>query len=215
VARWRLSGSFLKICNCPAICACDTYRAPAPQGKCESVLAMQIEAGQFEDVVLDRLAWVAAIHWPGTFYEGNGAMELFVDEAATLEQRRALSQIVLGEAGGSFFDVLRAVMTTIHGPRYLPIQLDIDRAKRRARVVIPDCLEATAGPLTVPMTGEEQRAIVRFPGGLACREIEVAKCRVLRSTGAVRFAWENTHAALATFEQTDDGLVDDERKEGG
>jgi hypothetical protein len=169
---------------------------------------MRIQSGHFGDVVLDGLAWSAVIRWPGTFYDGNGTMELYVDEAASPDQRRCLGQIVGGEAGGTFFAVLRAVVTTIYGPHYLPIQLELDPGKRRARIVIPNRVEATAEPLMVPMTGEEQRVIVRFPGGLAYREIEAAKCRAMRSTGEVAFEWHNTHSMLATVEYTDEGLVD-------
>lgn len=208
MARWRVAGEFLKLCNCPTICSCDTSGAVAPQGSCESVLVMRIRMGHFEAVVLDGLTWSAVIRWPGTFYDGNGTMELYVDETASSEQRRCLEQILGGNVGGPFFEVLNAVTTTTHGPYFLPIKLEFDRAKRRARIVIPNRVEATVEPLTFPLTGEEQRVIVRFPGSLAYREIEVAKCRTLRTTGVLEFEWRNTHSALATIDHTDEGLVD-------
>jgi hypothetical protein len=125
VAHWRLDGQLLKLCNCPTFGACDTYCLVAPQGSCESILAMRIQSGHFGGVVLDGLAWSAVIRWPGTFYRGNGTMDLYVDEAASPDQRRCLGQIIGGEAGGTFFAVLRAVVPTIHGPHYLPIQLEL------------------------------------------------------------------------------------------
>ncbi len=169
---------------------------------------MRILEGHFEDVDLAGLKWVAVIRWPGPWYGGNGIMEHYVDDAAQPKQRSCLTQILAGEVGGPFFGALHAALTTTYGPNFLPIDFGFDLRNRRARIVISDFVYVATEPLSVPFTSEEQRVVVRLPGGLACHEIEAANCRTLRSAGMVSFEWKNTHSALATIEYSDRGFVD-------
>ena len=63
-------------------------------------------------------------------------------------------------------------------------RLDRVRLLPQARVVIPGVLETVSAPLTVPATGEEQRAILRMPDGMEYKEMEVAQSVVLKGTVA-------------------------------
>jgi hypothetical protein len=65
-------------------------------------------------------------------------------------------------------------VTTIHGPYFVDIQFDFDLKKRRAKVSVPGKFETESAPLTVPASGDEQRVIVRMPGGFEYKEMEVA-----------------------------------------
>ena len=167
---------------------------------------MHIVEGHYDNLRLDGLRWAAVAHWPGALHEGNGSLELFVDEGASEEQRQALLQILSGQAGGTLFEILASVVSEVKGVHFLPIQFEFDKAKRRARLTVPGFVETVSQPLTVPATGEEQRVIVCMPNGFEYKEMEVAQTAVLRSHGAIRFDWQGTHSSLAEVTHTHQGL---------
>ncbi|HEX5414752.1 MAG TPA: DUF1326 domain-containing protein [Chloroflexota bacterium] len=207
MASWVLKGECLKGCNSPAICACDVGCTAPLQGFCASVLAMQIQVGHYDAVDLSGLRWVMAARWPGPLFGGNGTMDLFIDEGASAEQRACLARVLNGEEGGAFFEIMSAVVTTRSNPVFAPIHFALDRDRRRARVSVPDRLDLRVEPLTAELTGEEQRVIVRVPGGLAFREMEAARTRCLRANGAVALDCRATHAALAWVEFSNETLI--------
>ena len=207
MAKWRMRGQYLKNCSCLASCPCDTIGVPAPNKFCEGVVAMNVKEGNFDGVKLDGVKWAATVHWPGALHEGNGTLEAFIDEGASAQQREALIKILTGQAGGTLFEILKSIITTIHGPHFTKIDVQFDKDKRKARVAIANFLETTSAPLVVPATGDEQRVIVKMPGGFEYKEMEVAQSATLKSTGAVKFDWKGTHSSLADVEHTQDGLV--------
>ena len=202
MADWLLAGPFLKSCNCPTLCACDTARTPS-QPSCAGIYAMQIEHGHCAEVDLGGLRWAMVLRWPRTLYEGGGQREIYVDSAANAEQRRGIVRILQGEAGGSFFEILRAVTATTYGPIFRPIDFVFDRDRRKARVAAPDCFELTTRPLEATLTGEEQRVILRLPGSWAVKEMDAARTGLLAALGTIQFVWQDTHAALAYAEFSD------------
>lgn len=162
--------------------------------------------GEFGKVKLDGLSWVVTYHWPGPLHEGNGSVQAFIDRRATEEQRSAIIEILSGRAGNPWFEILASLVTTIHEPRFVPITFKFDKGKRKARVLIPDTLETVSAPLTVPATGQEQRVILRMPGGMEYKEMEVAQAVILKGMAAIQFNHRNTHSSLADVEQTHAGL---------
>jgi hypothetical protein len=168
---------------------------------------MHIVEGNFDGVQLDGLNWAALYHWPGALHEGNGSILPLIDERATPEQRNALLQILSGQNGGTFFEILASIITTMHEPQFVPIHFDFDKAKRRAAVSVPGLLETTSTPLAIPATGDEQRVSVRMPGGFEYKEMEVAQTGILKGTGAINFDHKGTHSSLAEVEHTHQGLV--------
>lgn len=137
-------------------------------------------------------------------------MEVFVDERANEAQRHALLPILTGQAGGTLFEILSQIVTTVHGPHFVKIEWEFDKGKRRARLAIPGFLETTSQSLTIPATkakAEEQRVIVRMPGGFEYKEMEVAQTGILKGTGEIKYDWQNTHSSLADVEHTPTGLV--------
>lgn len=205
--NWRMKGQYIKNCNCIAACPCDTVGVPYPDPGCEGMLAMHIVEGNFGDVKLDGLNWAMTYHWPGPLHEGNGTAQPFVDEKATEEQRNDLLQIMSGQAGNAWFEVIASIVTTVHEPQFVPIQFEFDKNKRKARVSIPGFFETVSVPLTIPATGGEQRAILKMPDGMEYKEIEVAQAAVLKGTGPIKFDHKNTSSSMAEVEHTDKGLV--------
>jgi len=168
---------------------------------------MEIVEGHFGNVRLDGLKWAALYNWPGALHEGNGTLQPLLDERATPEQRNALLTILSGQAGSFWFEFLTSTVTNLHEPKFLPIQFEFDKKKRRARVVVPGFVETISEPIRIPLTDKEQRVIVQMPNGLEYKEMEVAQAAVLKGTGTIRFDYHNTHSSLADVEHTHAGLV--------
>lgn len=207
MADWRMKGQYLKNCNCVPNCPCETSGYPAPHKHCEGVVAMHIEEGHFDGTDLGGLTWADTFHWPGALHEGNGTLEVFIDERADAQQREAIATITSGEAGGPFFEIIASIVTTVHGPHYVPIEWEFDKEARRARIGVEGRFRSESIPLVVPATGEEQRASISLPGGFEYKESEVAQCAVLTSTGENRFDWQGTHSSLADVDHTPQALA--------
>jgi hypothetical protein len=204
---WRMKGHYLKNCNCLPSCPCDTTGFPAPHNNCEGAVGMLIEEGHFDGIDLSGCKWAATVYWPGALHDGNGTMEAFIDEGASEEQRDALGQILSGGAGGTFFEIIASIITTLHGPYFVPIDFKFDKGDRRAHLSVPGYLETTSEPLMIPATDEEQRVIVQMPGGFEYKEMEVAQTGTLKSTGDIKFDHSGTHSSLADVDHTAEGLA--------
>lgn len=207
MADWRMKGQYLKNCNCLPNCPCETWGYPAPHRHCEGVVAMHIEEGHFEGTDLSGLTWADTFHWPGPLHEGDGTLEVFIDERADAAQREAIGTITSGEAGGPFFEIIASIVTTVHGPHYVPIQWEFDKEARTARIAVDGRFRSESTPLVVPATGEEQRASLSLPGGFEYKESEVAQCAILTSTGENSFDWKGTHSSLADVDHTPEALL--------
>ena len=204
--EWSMKGRYLKNCNCIATCPCDTVGVPYPGKGCEGMAGMQIERGHFGNVRLDSLTWVVTYQWPGALHEGNGAVQPFIDQRASQDQRMALLQILSGQVGNAWFEFLASTVTKVHEPQFVPIEFEFDKRKRKARVIIPGVLETVTGPLILPDTGQEHRVTLLMPEGREYMEMEVAQAMVLKGSAAIKFDHKNTHSSMAEVEHTNAGL---------
>jgi hypothetical protein len=202
-----MKGQYLKNCSCVPGCPCDTHGFPGPNEFCEGVVGMNVEEGEFDGTDLGGTRWAVVVHWPKALHEGNGTAEVFVDDGASDEQRQALGQILSGEAGGPFFEIIKAIVTTVHGPHFVPIDWEFDKDARTARFAVDGSFETTSEPLTIPATDDLQRISVQMPGGFEYKEAEVALATTLKSTGEIKYDWKGTHSSLAEVEHTDEALV--------
>jgi len=161
---------------------------------------MNITQGHFGDVPLDGLRWAVVVHFPGALHEGNGEVQPYVDVRATEAQRNALLQILSGQAGGPFFQIVAALTKTLHEPQFVPIDFEFDKRRRRARVASPGFFATVSEPLRVPATGQEQRVQVRMPEGFEYKQMEVANASLVWAGGKVKMKHRNTHSSLAEVE---------------
>jgi hypothetical protein len=204
---WRMKGQYLKNCSCVPGCPCDTHGYPGPNEFCEGVVAMNVEEGEFEGTDLGGTRWAVMVHWPKALHDGNGTAEVLIDEGASDEQRQALGTILSGGAGGPLFEILASIITTLHGPHFVPIDWEFDKEARTARVAVDGYVETTSEPLTIPATDDLQRVSVRMPNGFEYKEAEVAQATTLKGTGEIKYDWKGTHSSLAEIEHTDEALV--------
>lgn len=204
--EWRMKGQWLKNCSCDPGCPCDFWAKPT-HTFCEGMLGMKIEDGFYGSTPLKGLHFAATYHWPGPLHEGNGTLQPFIDERATPDQRNAILTILSGKAGNAWFEVVASLIKTLHEPMFVPIQFEMDLAKRRGRVVIPGILETVTEPIKNIATSGAHRIEVVLPDGMEYKQAEIATATVNRSTGKIRYDCPNGHSSLAYVEQTQSGLV--------
>jgi hypothetical protein len=204
---WRMKGEWVKSCNCAFGCPCD-FNARPTQGYCKGMMGMLIKQGHFGQVRLDGLKWAVVVDFPGALYEGNGTIEMIIDERADAAQRDALLAIFSGKHSqeGTLFDIVNKIVTKVHGPIFAPIEFSFDLPGRKAHVAIPGVLETETKPIRNPVTGSEHRIRVVTPEGFEHREAEVASALV-RSTGAIPYSVAEGHGSLAQVEHTPAGIA--------
>jgi hypothetical protein len=102
---WRISGTYLESCNCPAICRCRRIGGRdggrSTYGVCEGALSWVIERGHAGDVDLGGLAAVLACRYDDDEPRSPWDFFLYLDERGDERQRAALEAILTGGVGGT------------------------------------------------------------------------------------------------------------------
>ncbi len=207
-----LKGTEYGNCNCDYGCPCQFMGRPSsPDGSCRYVTFTQIDLGHYADVVLDGLNFVWLGGWPGPVHEGDGVLQLIIDERADDAQREAIRRIVYNEDTDELltqYSIYHAMCTTVHEPIFAPIALEIDMAARTAHGEVPGIVLSDVEPVRNPVTGKPHRAQIVLPEGFECTLMETASGTV-KSTGSVPLDFANTFAGISRLHMTDRGIVRD------
>lgn len=205
---WSVRGVEYGGCNCAFGCPCQ-FEALPTQGHCRGFEALIIEEGHFGEVRLDGLKSALLYAWPGPIFDGNGTMQVVIDERADEAQREALATILHGgetEEFATHWYVYHSTVSTVHAPLYKPIELEIDVARRTAHLAIPGVIESTGGPILSPATGEPHRAIIKLPEGMEFHEAEMGST-VTRAEGPIELDLANTYGQFNHLHHTGAGPV--------
>ena len=173
---WEIKGQELANCNCSYGCPCQ-FNAPPTDGTCEAAVGYEIHEGHYDDVSLDGLRCAGMYKWPGAVHQGNGQMQLIIDERANAQQRQALQTIMTGgdtEDMATMGGVFAAMCPTNPETLFRPIEMAIDVDGRRGRVVVPGVFTIDAEPIKNPVTGAEHRARIDLPHGFEYALAEIA-----------------------------------------
>ena len=199
--NWYMTGEELVNCNCAWGCPCQ-FNALPTRGHCDGLLTCRIEQGQYGDVKLDGVKFAGWVSFPGAIHEGNGTLQIVIDEAASPQQRQALDAITGGREGGLFFEIISAVCPNRLETVYAPITFSSDREKRTAAMRIPDIAESTVEPIKNPVTGEEHRAKIVLPTGFEYKEAEMGNTvRFKVNAGPkIQMDYANSYAQLNKFD---------------
>ena len=203
---WSFKGLHFANCNCDYGCPCQ-FNALPTDGTCKAVVAWQINEGYCGETKLDGLKVATTYAWNNPIHEGNGEMQVIVDDSATEDQRRALVGIMNGEytdPGKIMIQIYRSMCTKIHDPIFAPIDMDIDINGRRAHLKVDGILETELEPIKNPVTGAEHRARFDLPNGKEFNSAEVAS-GTTKSTGAVNLDFIGTHAHISSDTMTSEG----------
>lgn len=164
---WELKGRQLTNCSCDYGCNCQFGGLP-DKGHCHAVTGLRIDEGRHGDTDLSGLSIGAVFKWPGPIHEGQGEAVAFVDERASADQRQALLSIMTGgdtDPMATMFAVFAATVATMHEPRFVPIDFDVDVEGRKGRMRIPGHVEMDGEPIKSPVDGSEVRARIHLPDG--------------------------------------------------
>ena len=181
---WYVEGPSYGNCNCGYSCPCQFEEDPT-QGDCRGFEVMEITKGHFADVDLTGVKMGVVYAWPGPIYEGNGEMQVIIDEAASKEQRRALETVLTGgetDDEATHWWVFRAMCPTLHDTIYAPIEMDADMEARRAKVRIGDVLTSEGRPIKPPHSDGEHRVRIDMPNGIEFSIAEVGNASTRSST---------------------------------
>jgi hypothetical protein len=207
---WSIQGEELANCNCNFGCPCQ-FSQPPSDGTCEAAVIYDIKKGHYGDVRLDGLRAAGVYKWPGAIHEGEGHMQLIIDERADQAQRAALETIMTGgdtnELATMWF-VFSAMSPNKHETLYAPISIDIDVDGRTARGSVGGVFDISAKPIPNIVTGEPHRISIALPHGFEFASAEMA-CGSTRTNGGEIQLRKNsdTHAHLARLHLTGSGVV--------
>jgi len=208
--EWRVKAVHLGNCNCAYGCPCK-FNALPTQGSCRSAIAYEIEEGFFGLVRLDGLRAILITSWPGAIHQGNGTMQVIIDERANERQRDALLKILTGaetDDMATVWWVFSLMCPNKLEPLFLPIQIDIDVEARWGHFRVPGMIETVGEPIRNPVTGAEHRVRIGMPDGVEFRSAE-AGSGTTRATGPIPLPdLNNTHAQFARIHFGNKGLVD-------
>jgi hypothetical protein len=203
-----LKGREMANCNCEYGCNCQFGGLP-DKGGCQAVFGMDIDEGHHGDTDLSGLKIAAAFRWPGPIHEGKGEAAAFVDERASEEQRGALLTIMTGgdtDPLATVFAVFASTIETMHEPRFVPIEFDVDVEGRTGRLRIDGHVEMDGVPISNPVSGEPVRAQIHLPDGFEYEVAEVGS-GTSRSIAPVEFSHANSYGQFAHLHLDSHGIV--------
>jgi hypothetical protein len=190
---WSIEAVSFGNCNCDYGCPCQFERRPS-QGNCRGFEVGRIERGHFGGVALDGLCYALLYAWPGAIYEGNGTMQVIIDERADEEQRKGLATVLCGgetEEAKTHWWVYRAMSTTVHEPIFKPI---------------PGLLESTGRPIMSPATGEQHRIRIDIPNGIEFEIAEIGSAST-KATGLIGLDLNDSYGQFNTVHHSGTGVV--------
>ena len=206
--EWEIKGTEFANCNCIYACPCQ-FNALPDKGFCEAVAGYDIEQGHFGDVRLDGLRAAAVYHWPGAVHQGNGVMQLIIDERADADQRDALVKILSGEETedmATVWWVFSTMSPTKHPPVFQPITIEVDVDARRARLDVPGLVASTGEPIRNPVTGAEHRVRIDFPQSFEFRLAEIGS-GTSKTSGPIALDLKDTYGQFAHIHLSHKGRV--------
>lgn len=208
MVEWNIKAREFANCNCSYGCPCQ-FNARPTHGDCRAAVGYQIDEGRFGDVKLDGLRAAGLYMWPGAVHEGNGTMQLIIDERADDKQRDALLKIMTGQETkemGTMWWVYAAMCPKKLAPLFKPIEFTVDVQGRRARLIVPGVVETVGEPIRNPVTGLEHRARIDLPHGFEYRLAEIGS-GTTTATGDIRLDLKNSYGQFANIHLSHMGVV--------
>ncbi|GHG91671.1 DUF1326 domain-containing protein [Pseudodonghicola xiamenensis] len=206
---WAIHGQEIGNCNCNPGCPCQFSQLPTG-GSCEALLTFRIDTGHYGDVKLDGLHAACLYKWPGPVHEGNGQMQMIIDESATAEQRAALEAIMTGEDTvefGTMFYVFSLMSPTRHETLTADISLDYDADTGIGTARVGDLAQTSVKPIPNIVSGEPHVVKISLPDGFEFAEATMACGSTITQDTAIRLEKNTgTHAHIADLHMTGNGI---------
>ena len=204
---WYIEGRSFGGCNCNYGCPCQFEDLPT-HGHCTGFEVLHIDKGHFGDIDLTGQKVALLYAWPGPIYEGNGAMQVIIDDGATPEQHDALNRVLQGEETdpeASHWWVYRAMCSTVHDTLTKRINFEVDIESRKAHVAIPNVLKSSGRPIQAPHGGGEHRVRIDIPNGIEFTLAEIGSSSSSAS-GAITFDLSDTYGQWSILRHGPNGV---------
>lgn len=136
MTAWNISGEYMESCNCDYLCPC-IYTNPqgaVTHDHCYAMMVYHIEQGRHGDTDLSGRTFAFVIRSGKVMADGNWIFAGVIDAEASPAQRKALSPIVSGEAGGVPGMIRDNLVGDFRGIEYRPISFSIDGLTRIANI---------------------------------------------------------------------------------
>jgi hypothetical protein len=132
---WSIKGDYVEACSCDFLCPCisKNMTTPANRDFCKVTLGYDIQQGKFGDVDLEGVKFIVVAQSPAIMAEGNWAVGLIIDSAASDAQVEAVSTIAGGQAGGPMGG-LAPLIGEFRGVERHPVEFSVDGDQRSLRV---------------------------------------------------------------------------------
>ena len=179
IPNWNMKADYVETCNCDYGCPCNLSGFPT-YGNCQALLLFHIRSGSYGNTKLDGVDFILAQSWPKAIHEGNGTVLLLITNKANEEQRKAIIQIVSGQAKGECFALFAPTISRFLEPQFADINAKIDGKK--SSFSVPGLVNVEVESFKNPVTGEEQDAKIQLPKGLVWKLADVAKSKIMRIT---------------------------------
>ena len=205
---WEIKGEEFANCNCDYGCPCQ-FNALPTHGSCEAVIGYQIDKGHYGDINLDGLRAALVVWWPGPVHEGDGKMQIIVDEAASEAQRDALIKIFHGEDSvpmSTVWSVYSATTSTKLETLSKAIDLEFDIEERTGKISVPGVFETTGEPIRNPVTGNIHRARIDIPHGFEFEIAEVGSAST-EAIGEIKLSLKDSYGQFAAIHLNNEGVV--------
>jgi hypothetical protein len=194
--RWTMKGTVLIACNCDYGCPCNFNALPS-KGYCEGGWIWHVDEGSFGATPLDGLNFSVNVKWPGAIHEGNGEALILIDEKADEAQREAISALVGGDLGGPW-GILAWTWPTVHGPKPVRFEIELNGVESRAKVGDSVDLESTT--IKSPVSGAEVHPSAVLPEGIIVKRADLGASTVYRLTDEISFDHSGQYTAVGQFE---------------
>ena len=154
-ASWSVSGTYFEVCNCEAICPCrrvgDAGGGKSTYDTCDFALSWRVKKGNFDALDLVGQTAVLVGRWdnaeptiPGfPPFRPPWHVTLYVDEQASEAQRKALSDIFLGRAGGGTWKKYARAIGEVVAVR--PARIELDHTPNHERMWVERFVSAMTG----------------------------------------------------------------------
>jgi hypothetical protein len=208
MVEWVIKAREFANCNCVYACPCQ-FNALPTGGSCRAAVGFQIEKGHFGKVKLDGLRAAGLYIWPKAVHEGNGTMQLVIDEHADEKQRDALEKIMTGKETkdmATMWWIYAAMSPTKLKTLYKKIDFQVDVKGRKARLVIPGIIEASGEPIRNPVTGAEHRVRIDLPNGFEYRIAEIGS-GTTKAIGEIKLDLKDSYGQFANIHLSNEGVV--------
>lgn len=207
---WSIQAEEMANCNCNFGCPCQFGVLPT-DGTCEAAVVFDIEKGHYGSTSLDGLRAAGVYKWPSAIHEGNGHVQLIIDERADEDQRAALQAIMNGEDTdemATMWYVFSAMAPNKHETLFKSISLNIDRDERIGSATVQDVFTIDTKPIPNIVSGDPHRIRINLTHGFEFVQAEMASGKTETIGGDIALEKNSdTHAHFAKLHLTGSGVV--------